>query len=668
MEDEKNDEIKFVEFDGDIIEKLVQKEKGEQKIIRYQKGNCISKSKFSKCYKCLCLNTKEIFILKELNEKNKKLFYNERDIHQKLDHPNIVKLIDFFEYNDKFYLLTEFCEYRDLSYLLSKRKKMEEIEVKYYILNLINALKYLHGKGIVHRDIKPSNVYITKNLEVKLGDFNLSQSISLNGKNKDISGTFYYMAPEIFEKKEYPFEVDIWPIGIIIYQLILGKLPFKENTLNETEKKIREINYSFPENAIISNEAKDLIKQILIKNPKERLNLCQILKQEFFNFDNILTKIPIKQKDEENIIENNDNHILDIEIINSHLKKFVSIDSDIFEYSNIKQVQKNIYIKDCFIDFDKNNIFGLFYQLNNENVGIFFKDRTQIFYIHEKKIFCYINGKVKKIFNPYFDTFKFGADFEKKVKIIEYFYQNIFGKKQQLFQIKENLSEEEASSNTYFQNYTLNLQNSFDTNEKFEKTETINFQISSISKKTENVSISQNEDDNEYIELNIIYAKKYFLIDENAIIFILNNGLLQYFFFNGDILLLDHKRKQAEIIKKNLDILEKNTFSFHEINGLGNDQIKKYFIYAKSSFNKIKKNIGIYSNKYIAPNNEKSFFLSSSNISNWKYQILNDSSQTFYGLNSLKSISLISKISGDKSSQKSIKEIISKISIPITSK
>ena len=316
------------------------------------------------------------------------------------------------------------------------------------------------------------------------------------------------MAPEIFEKKEYPFEVDIWPIGIIIYQLILGKLPFKENTLNETEKKIREINYSFPENAIISNEAKDLIKQILIKNPKERLNLCQILKQEFFNFDNILTKIPIKQKDEKNKIENNDNHILDIEIINSHLKKFVSIDSDIFEYSNIKQVQKNIYIKDCFLDFDKNNIFGLFYQLNNENVGIFFKDRTQIFYIHEKKIFCYINGKAKKIFNPYFDTFKFGADFGKKVKIIEYFYQNIFGKKQQLFQIKENLSEEEASSNTYFQNYTLNLQNSFDTNEKFEKTETINFQISSISKKTENVSISQNEDDNEYIELNI--CKKIF--------------------------------------------------------------------------------------------------------------------------------------------------------------
>ena len=116
---------------------------------------------------------------------------------------------------------------------------MEEIEVKYYILNLIKALKYLHGKGIVHRDIKPSNIYLTKDLEVKLGDFNLSQSISLNGKNKDKSGTLYYMAPEILENKLYPFEVDIWSVGIVIYQLILGKLPFKENIANEKRKKLK---------------------------------------------------------------------------------------------------------------------------------------------------------------------------------------------------------------------------------------------------------------------------------------------------------------------------------------------------------------------------------------------------------------------------------------------
>ena len=110
MEERSDDGINAQEFQGEIIKKLVQNENGEEEIIEYQKGNCISKSRFSKCYKCLCLNTKEIFILKELNEKNEKLFINERDIHQKLNHPNIVKLIDFFEFKNKFYLLLDFVK------------------------------------------------------------------------------------------------------------------------------------------------------------------------------------------------------------------------------------------------------------------------------------------------------------------------------------------------------------------------------------------------------------------------------------------------------------------------------------------------------------------------------------------------------------------------------
>ena len=112
--------------------------------------------------------------------------------------------------------------------------------------------------------------------------------------------------------------------------------------------------------------------------------------------------------------------------------------------------------------------------------------------------------------------------------------------------------------------------------------------------------------------------------------------------------------------------MEKTIFSFEDLRELGNG-IKDYFIYEKSSFNKIKKIKGCYINKYVTPKNENSFFLSSSSISNWKNQILNDSNGTFYGLNSLKSLSFISKISSTKSSQKSIKDMISKISIPITS-
>ena len=122
MEGGSDDGIIAQKFQGEIIKKSVHNENGEEEIIEYQKSDCISKSRFSKCYKCLCLNTKEIFILKELNEKNKKLFINERDIHQKLNHTNIVKLVDFFDFKNKFYLLLEFCENRDLTYHLNKKK------------------------------------------------------------------------------------------------------------------------------------------------------------------------------------------------------------------------------------------------------------------------------------------------------------------------------------------------------------------------------------------------------------------------------------------------------------------------------------------------------------------------------------------------------------------
>ena len=129
MEGGSDDGIIAQKFQGEIIKKSVHNENGEEEIIEYQKSDCISKSRFSKCYKCLYKKTKEIFILKELKEKNEKLFINERDIHQKLNHQNIVKLVDFLDFKNKFYLLLEFCENRDLTYHLNKKKKWKKLKL-----------------------------------------------------------------------------------------------------------------------------------------------------------------------------------------------------------------------------------------------------------------------------------------------------------------------------------------------------------------------------------------------------------------------------------------------------------------------------------------------------------------------------------------------------------
>ena len=282
MDDEIRVDI-FSQFQGETIKRTLETP-GEDEIIEYKKGEAFGKGGFSTCYKCINKNTKEIFILKEMEIERKQIFLDEMEIHRNLEHPNIVKLLDGFEYEEKFYLLLEYCENKDLSYILKKRKKLKEIEVIYYITNLIKAIKYLHKKRIVHRDIKTANIFLTDKLEVKLGDFGITKQI-FDGKLYKIDGTLYYLSPEIFEYNGYSFEVDIWAIGIIIYQLILGELPFYGNDKNETREKIMNLNYVFPENAIISNAAKDLIKQILVKDPNERPTLDEILQHDFFKLD-----------------------------------------------------------------------------------------------------------------------------------------------------------------------------------------------------------------------------------------------------------------------------------------------------------------------------------------------------------------------------------------------
>jgi polo-like kinase 1 len=172
-----------------------------------------------------------------------------------------------------------------LNELLRRRKRLHELEVQCYSMQIILALKYLHSHRIIHRDLKLGNLFLNDKMEIKLGDFGLATKLDFDGeKKRTICGTPNYIAPEVLEGKAgHSYEVDIWSLGVIIYTLIIGKPPFETSDVKTTYSRIRKNAYAFPEHVIISEGAKDLISKILIGDPKMRPTLDEICAHEFFN-------------------------------------------------------------------------------------------------------------------------------------------------------------------------------------------------------------------------------------------------------------------------------------------------------------------------------------------------------------------------------------------------
>lgn len=169
--------------------------------------------------------------------------------------------------------------------LLKRRKRLHELEVQCWTLQIISALKYLHSHRVIHRDIKLGNLFISNKMEIKVGDFGLATKLDFDGeKKRTICGTPNYIAPEVIEGKAgHSYEVDVWSLGVVIYTLLIGKPPFETSNVKKTYSRIKTNSYSFPDHVQISDPARDLIKRILIKDPKKRPSLDDILNHEFLN-------------------------------------------------------------------------------------------------------------------------------------------------------------------------------------------------------------------------------------------------------------------------------------------------------------------------------------------------------------------------------------------------
>ena len=242
-------------------------------------------------------------IKKRKNRSNdEKEILNEIGILKKLDHPKILKVIDFYSTPKKYYIITEYCPEGELFNEIIKVGKFDEGQAAFIINQILKAVTYCHKMNIIHRDIKPENIMITnreKNgcLQVKLIDFGTAKIFEKGHQENKYVGSSYYMAPEIIKRK-YDEKCDLWSIGVILYILLTGRPPFDGNDDDEILENVKKgvydkWAYPFP---LLSAHAKDLIFKLLQYDPKKRLSAEEAIEHPWFK------TAEFKKKDKVNTI------------------------------------------------------------------------------------------------------------------------------------------------------------------------------------------------------------------------------------------------------------------------------------------------------------------------------------------------------------------------------
>ena len=218
-------------------------------------------------------------ISEDMRQKTK--FFSEVDILRQTDHPNIVKLYEFYEDEEYYHLVLEYLTGGELFDYIVKSRHLSEAIAAQFMKQILSAVVYCHRNNIVHRDLKPENLLMDRegpDANLKVIDFGTSTIFDTKKKMKHRYGTAYYIAPEVLQKN-YSEKCDIWSCGVILYIILSGKPPFYGKNDKEIVNSVMEGHYSVQgtEWARISPEAKSLIKCMLTFDPKERISAEQAL-------------------------------------------------------------------------------------------------------------------------------------------------------------------------------------------------------------------------------------------------------------------------------------------------------------------------------------------------------------------------------------------------------
>jgi calcium-dependent protein kinase len=230
-------------------------------------------------------------VIKKTNKTEKdEILMNEINILRKMDHPNIVKINDFYITNTEYVLVTEYCPEGELFYEIKNFAPFNEALTGWYMKQILSAVCYCHKLKIIHRDLKPENILISKKNKngfnlVKVIDFGTAIIFNKNKNDKSLTGSVYYISPEVLSKnRNYTEKCDVWSCGIIMYILLTGLPPFNGDSDEEIVTKIKNGRFNMDKYPwpIISSQAKDLIKKLLEFDPHKRVTAEEALSHPWF--------------------------------------------------------------------------------------------------------------------------------------------------------------------------------------------------------------------------------------------------------------------------------------------------------------------------------------------------------------------------------------------------
>ena len=337
--------------------------------------------------------TGNIYACKKMDKKqikHKNRFKTEIDLLRATDHPNIIKLYDVIEDNTSLYLIMEEClggEFFDrLAERAQKLNMYTEKDAARIFKQILAAVNYLHAHGVCHRDLKPENILfstIEEESPLKLIDFGLSKVFNSEGSTmKGAVGTTFYMAPEVITGK-YNEKCDVWACGVILYLMLCGKPPFYSKDENELKRNICEMKYTFnyPEFSKVSDEAKDLIRSILVESDK-RPSIAEILDtnwikenaphstEEVLNID----WMRIKKYSQLNLMQKSVINFTAFKLTEDETRQFVEVFKSLDENSDgvltMEEIQKGLELCNFGDKFKNDDIIKMFNDMDVDKNGL----------------------------------------------------------------------------------------------------------------------------------------------------------------------------------------------------------------------------------------------------------------------------------------------------------